>query len=481
MFVRMLTILSKGNCLFNFCRRSLTTSEAATALRPFYFAVHPDLFGQHPKERGINEESLKKLNEYVSALHSVGYARPTEVIFYLKISDDNKGFPVFKRIEISLFSRDLRTTIKTILKACNLPVDYVNTIESSSPKTPRTRSGHGLVNWDHTFYKAMNSADAMKVKPQITLQKWLEKNVVKAQRLSVMTRAIQDDIDRLSSALKNKLKLRELRWASVWGNTHYRGCLRSFDRLYAENSHKIEKILKGRTLVFAGSTGVNLHGDIVLSTEHVPTFWMNLLNSVRAYDPVLERLPYMEDELSGLLNNIHIVRRQKRYLSLMAEQYEELLNKLINSLRRRQDEAKTCFFDEDLSNLELVVECESGPLTVSQTGQFLVPASCPGSLVIEFIDQNKSMALQLLSEIPEFLEKEQLLHAKCLEVFHLSSLSKDDTVSSQQMTSFCSRLLENQQNLLTIISLEDLHIQVSHYYSVMQDGRMCVPWDWTEQ
>ena len=81
-----------------------------------------------------------------------------------------------------------------------------------------------------------------------------------------------------------------------------------------------------------------------------------LLNSVCAYDPVLERLPYMEDELSSLLNNIHIVRRQKRYLSLMAEQYEELLNKLINSLRRCQDEAKSCFFDEDLSNLELVVE-----------------------------------------------------------------------------------------------------------------------------
>ena len=79
------------------------------------------------------------------------------------------------------------------------------------------------------------------------------------------------------------------------------------------------------------------------------------------------------------------------------------------------------------------------------------------------------------------MEKEQLLHTKCLEGFHLSSLSKDDTVSSYQMTSFCSRLLKNQEELMTTASLHDLHIQVSHYYSVMQDGRICVPWDWTEQ
>jgi hypothetical protein len=31
--------------------RSLTSGEAFTALKPFFFAVHPDLFGQFPKER----------------------------------------------------------------------------------------------------------------------------------------------------------------------------------------------------------------------------------------------------------------------------------------------------------------------------------------------------------------------------------------------------------------------------------------------
>uniref|UniRef100_A0A8C9CDA1 T cell activation inhibitor, mitochondrial n=1 Tax=Phocoena sinus TaxID=42100 RepID=A0A8C9CDA1_PHOSS len=31
--------------------RALSGAEAVNALRPFYFAVHPDFFGQHPRER----------------------------------------------------------------------------------------------------------------------------------------------------------------------------------------------------------------------------------------------------------------------------------------------------------------------------------------------------------------------------------------------------------------------------------------------
>lgn len=34
--------------------RTLSGADAINALRPFYFAVHPDFFGQHPKERVKN-------------------------------------------------------------------------------------------------------------------------------------------------------------------------------------------------------------------------------------------------------------------------------------------------------------------------------------------------------------------------------------------------------------------------------------------
>lgn len=32
-------------------QRALSGADAVSALRPFYFAVHPDFFGQYPRER----------------------------------------------------------------------------------------------------------------------------------------------------------------------------------------------------------------------------------------------------------------------------------------------------------------------------------------------------------------------------------------------------------------------------------------------
>lgn len=80
-----------------------------------------------------------------------------------------------------------------------------------------------------------------------------------------------------------------------------------------------------------------------------------LLKSVHAYDPMIERLPRMEQELSRLLNDIRIERRQKREF-VMAQNYEVLLNKMLNSLRRCQGVARHKLGDQDLSHLVMVVE-----------------------------------------------------------------------------------------------------------------------------
>ena len=60
--------------------RHLTGTEVSTALRPFYFLVHPDLFGKYPKEQIQNEKSLKILKNYVDTLvHDKKRPNPSEV------------------------------------------------------------------------------------------------------------------------------------------------------------------------------------------------------------------------------------------------------------------------------------------------------------------------------------------------------------------------------------------------------------------
>jgi len=63
----------------------------------------------------------------------------------------------------------------------------------------------------------------------------------------------------------------------------------------------------------------------------------------------------MEEKLSQLLGNICIVRKKGKQV-LMAQDYELLLNKILNSLRRSQDDVNRYFHGTDLSHLELNVE-----------------------------------------------------------------------------------------------------------------------------
>ncbi|TEA30813.1 hypothetical protein DBR06_SOUSAS31610001, partial [Sousa chinensis] len=95
--------------------RALSGAEAVNALRPFYFAVHPDFFGQHPRERAIkisckllrvlviifsvpglkevNENSLKRLSAYLENLQKPGFKslKPTQLMFYVRETDQNSS------------------------------------------------------------------------------------------------------------------------------------------------------------------------------------------------------------------------------------------------------------------------------------------------------------------------------------------------------------------------------------------------------
>ena len=81
-----------------------------------------------------------------------------------------------------------------------------------------------------------------------------------------------------------------------------------------------------------------------------------MLKSVHAYEAVLTRLPTMESKLSDLLRKAQVVRREKRLGHIMAEDYELLLNRVLNSLRRCQDYVHATFGEKDLSHLQVRIE-----------------------------------------------------------------------------------------------------------------------------
>ncbi|KAL3859652.1 hypothetical protein ACJMK2_009865 [Sinanodonta woodiana] len=462
-----------------FGRRSITANETAAVLRPFYFAVHPDRFGSHPNERSINEESLKSLHEYVDCLQKGNRVRPTEVVFFIQAFDGKGHFIGLRKVKITLASSDLRKTLTSILNSCELPLDYLQTIS-----TQKTESvfGDRPVKWDPSYYAATGKTNSYqqgsyKPPPQKTLGGWLKENISRIRRYSETARFLQGEIDKICEKLVGLIGMTGIYWDNIWGNRHYMGCLKTFDRLCTQQTHRIQGILKGRAVVFSSKTGINLHGEIVLGSEDVPAEWMTLLLSVKAYDAVLERLPRMERELSCLLNGIKVVRGQRHH-TMMAQQYEVLLNKILNSLRRCQEDVLREIGTEDLSHLELIAEGDSGPLALSSSGQLLIPASVPGSMAVKFIAENKVNAVIFLAKNEREMKEMDEILVQCKKAFDLSSLLRDETVTPQQMTECCKRLLDLQYSLGEY--LQGTELRISMYYTVMKDGEVTIPWNWLD-
>lgn len=129
-----------------------------------------------------------------------------------------------------------------------------------------------------------------------------------------------------------------------------------------------------------------------------------------------------------------------------------------------------------LSDHQLGVEPEAGPLMLSPTGQFLAPASCPPSLLVGFLTEHLGAAGQRRRLYCSQRRLETRLHATCLQALALESLSKEDDVTPDRMVVCCEGLLREAPALAPLLS--GCRVHVSHYCSVMQDGLLCVPWDW---
>jgi len=455
--------------------RFFSSQDASTALRPFYFIVHPDLFGQHPAERAINEHSLQVLSEYLASYKRLGsqqQGKLDNLVFYIRPQQDNAQ-PGLQCVKISLSKKTLRETVVGILVACGLSSSHVPQATADLYSTDRP------IKWSPSYYTATGkkNPDEVEVKKvSRTLRSWLKQNGPQSRRNEESVRHIQTVITTLQSELQSELELREIRFANAWGFQHFRGCLKSFHRLYNNHPEFVKFVLKDKVLLFSNNTGVSRRGEIVLSSADVPEKWMTLLKSVAAYEAMLHRLPVMETKLSSLLKNIQVVREERRNSSVMAEDYELLLNSILNSLRRCQRLVDSTFLTLDLSHLKLAVEGPMSPLMLSSQGHFLIPASVPGSLIVDFIYKNRFTAKHLLAESERLMFEEDQSHQRALTTLGLAELRKDDSVTSSQMTSCCQRLVELHDTLP--LPLEKSRLTVSHYYSVMQDGQIILPWNW---
>ena len=137
-----------------------------------------------------------------------------------------------------------------------------------------------------------------KSKMESNLTDWLKSNYLSALKKLEASRPIEIELIRIKDELINDLGLADLNWNCDWGVSHIRGCLKNLIVLSKQYPQDLTK-LRGKTLIFSRNSGVAIDGQIVLSIEDVRNSWLDLIRSIKDFDPFVASLPQAEKDLSG--------------------------------------------------------------------------------------------------------------------------------------------------------------------------------------
>ncbi|XP_078028138.1 T-cell activation inhibitor, mitochondrial isoform X3 [Epinephelus lanceolatus] len=466
-------------------QRALSGADALNALRPFYFAVHPDFFGQYPREREVNENSLKRLNGYLDNLQKPGSRslQPMKLTFYVRDTKDSSDVGPdllvsgFRSVSFTLHTNDVLSTVKNVLKSCSLPMEHMKGLKAHSDisKSP-PETGlpfYRPIKWDKSYYTFTGFRDpeqelqqARRVEPTLIL--WLRNNEPEATKKHGASLPLREELNRLKKELCHKFDLADIRWQRSWGVAHRCCQLQSLSRLSQQNPEALIN-LQGHTVVFADQSGMNASGDITLGTMDVHHQWTKLFDQLPSYCSLQQQTDWLKERISLLLGGTQVVHVERlgpvqpitEHYSTLSTFHKSLMSRRLR-LHPRSLQGLTMLLDNDRSNPSL-----------HEMGHFIIPTICDPPKLQVFLQSHAPEARKRTHHKNQLQAEEEAVVKLCLHSLSLRSLSKEPSVSSSQMILCCKRLVEQRCPLM-----QGLHICVSHFYSVMQDGDLCIPWDW---
>ncbi|XP_070822759.1 T-cell activation inhibitor, mitochondrial isoform X2 [Chaetodon trifascialis] len=466
-------------------QRSLSGADAVNALRPFYFAVHPDFFGQYPREREVNENSLRRLNGYLDNLQKPGShsAQPMKLTFYVRDTKDSSDVQPdlltsgFRSVSFTLHTNDVLSTVINVLRSCSLPMEHMMRMKASTEKSnnppeagvPFSRP----IKWDKSYFTYTGYRDpeqelqqSMTVEPTLSL--WLRNNEPEATKKHSASLPRREELNRLKKELCHKFDLADIRWQRSWGVAHRCCQLQSLSRLSQQNPEALVN-LQGHTVVFADQSGMNASGHVMLGTMDVHHQWTKLFEQLSSYRSLQQQTEWLKERISLLLGGTQVIHVERLGPVQPITEHYSTLSTFHKSLMSR----RLHLHPRSLQGLTILLENDRSIPSLHEMGHFIIPTNCDPLKLQVFLQVHAPEARQRTQCKKQLQVEEEAVVKLCLQNLSLRSLSKEASVSSSQMILCCKRLVEQRYPLM-----QGLHICVSHFYSVMQDGDLCVPWDW---
>uniref|UniRef100_A0A3Q4FYC8 T cell activation inhibitor, mitochondrial n=1 Tax=Neolamprologus brichardi TaxID=32507 RepID=A0A3Q4FYC8_NEOBR len=323
-------------------------------------------------------------------------------------------------------------------------------------KYPKERPFYRTIKWDKSYYTFTGFKD-----PEQELQQ--------AQRaeptLSTLF-IVHTVLERERSELG--ISAVWCRWQRSWGVSHRYCQLQSLSRLSHQNPEALIN-LQGHTVVFADQSGMNASGHVMLGTMDVHHQWTKLFEQLPGYRSLQQQTHWLKERISLLLGGTQVVHMDRLGpVQPIAEHYSSL-----NTFHKRLMSHHLRLHPRSLQGLTMLLENDRSSPSLHEMGHFIIPIKCDLPALQVFLQNHAPEARRRIQRKNQLQAEEEAVVKLCLETLSLRSLSKEPSVSPAQMIQCCERLLEQRSP-----HMQGLQICVSHFYSVMQDGDLCVPWDW---
>lgn len=456
-------------------------NEYSGALKQFYFAVHPDFFGQHPFEKETNENSLKVLNDFMSEVNARHDVKPTTVHFFLrKKANVSVGFEQrnnsnrnFNRVEIQLNSKHLPTLIYKILSCCSLPIkaDLENLVKSQKDQN----RGSSTIQWSSSLRGLMDE-DVIQTEPpktaMDTLYTWLATNIESSRVRAEEVRPLFEENRRISRRIIRRHRLKGFVASdSAYSQIALNGALKQLEFLFKRRTVNTRD-LNGKTLKIGHFNGLDHLGRFIVDIADVPTAWIQAVVSLADLDGLLPVLDLEEMQISEILWGLRISRGRKQD-PVPIKLYYKQVSKLLQNIRET--------FDQDtmvsllLGKFRGRIVRASDNLCINDEGTVVIPCMATFDALSSFLRLNYSQIIEARKSHARSLQAEHHSIETCTEKLQLSNLSKDQIVTSEQMSKSCERLKRAK-----LLGLEHMQLIISNYYAISGDGEIRIPWNWKQ-
>ncbi|XP_028326799.1 T-cell activation inhibitor, mitochondrial isoform X2 [Gouania willdenowi] len=380
----------------------------------------------------------------------------------------------FRFVSFTLSTKDVLSTVMNVLTSCSLPVEHMKAL-SETPTRPleAQRTFYRPIKWDKSYYSFTGFSDPEEEMQQArsvgpTLSLWLSNNEPKATHKHKVSLPRRDELNRLKTELFHKFHLEDIRWQRRWGVDHKCCQLQSLSRLSQQSPEALIN-LQGHTVVFADQSEMNACGHVMLGTMDVHHQWIRLFQQLPSYRSLHQQTEWLKERISFLLGGAQVVHLDRLGPSqTLAEHYSTLSN-----FHKRLIAQPLRLHPRSLLGLTVQVEKDRSSPSLHEMGHFIIPTNCELSKLQTILQNHAEEARRRTHHNKQLQVDEDAAVKQCVQRLSLRSLSKEPSISSAQMVTCCKRLMEQHSPLL-----QGLHVHVSHFYSVMQDGDMCVPWDW---